>query len=229
VVRERWIRKLAAAFVVAASFVAGLATRPRAARIEPRPTDTISVAPSSAGDTDTDTRRVAPAATSTATAAPAPTPAEDVAMSTALGRSLKDLFVEQVRDDAWATPREKFLRTEIVHFFSLVLPEAEELEIECKQSTCKIAFVVAADRAEVALSREQAMPIAEVLQPWDEWRDDGRVRVGLYVGYGPEMHALDRLVAFYREQYHGRFGYVPEDELVHYFELEEARRREEAP
>jgi hypothetical protein len=219
-----------ATVAVAASFLLGLWTR--AAPSETSHGNSERDEPNPASPSRIGTSRVVPRGfTRDGAAELAPGAAhEDVMTLVALGHSLEDLYTVQVRDERWAPHVENFLRSEISAFFALVLPEAQELEVECKESTCKIAFVVPADREDVAYSRQQAMPVAEVLEPWDERLADGRVRVGIYIGFGDHLRPLDKIQAFYREQYQGRFGAVPGAELVKYFEQHEAEIfRSEAP
>lgn len=150
---------------------------------------------------------------------------DDVLTQHALGKELSDLFAEQVRDEIWAPAVEGFFRPEIAQFFSVLLPEATELSVECRESLCKIDFLVPADRADLGFSRQQALPLGEVLQPWDEALDDGsgRVRIGLYVAFGPGMRSPDRIAEYYREQYRGRFP-SSRDDLLAYFKRVDAER-----
>jgi hypothetical protein len=216
-----------AAFVVVA-FCAGLWTRPQA--IDPGGASAVRTQ-SEQQPTRIGSSRVVPRGT--ARAAPgelrrAP-PADGVLTRIELGEAMRDLFAEQVRDEAWAAPVERFLGDEVRRFLALVIDEADEVAVECRESMCKMSFVVPAGTEGVAFGRQQALPLGEILQPWREQLEDGRVRVGLYVAYGPDSRAPERIGAYYRDQYAGRFP-MPPEELRGYFERDEARRaKEESP
>jgi hypothetical protein len=218
------IRGALVATAIALAFVLGLWTRP-SSRVDRdvRGSADVAAAPSRIGVS----RVAAPVARGDEGRAANPdVPHEDVLAAVALGRELKDLYPAEARDEAWAPRVEEFYASEIAKFLALVLPEAEDVEIECKSSTCKLSFVVPADRVEVAYYREQAMPLGDVWQPFDEPLDGGRARVGMYVGIGAERRPIDALTARYSKDYEARFA-MPAEQLVRYFERDEARMREE--
>jgi hypothetical protein len=220
-------RTAVGAAIVAGAFGLGLWTRPASTR-PVAASDAASLSSEMASPTRIGSSRVVPRGT--VRVAPDEgrrmPEGDGVLTRLELGESMREVFAEQVRDDAWAVPVERFLGDEVRRFFALVIPEAEDVAIECRESMCKMSFVVPAERERIAYGRQQALPLGDVLQPWREELDDGRVRVGMYVAYGADTHPPERIAAYYRDQYAGRFP-MPPDELRGFFERDEARMAEE--
>lgn len=112
----------------------------------------------------------------------------DPVQRASLGLRAKEVFASEKRDETWAVPVETFLRTEVEAAFEVLLPEATNVQVECRESSCELSFHVAPELTDAAFGLQQTLPLAELMEPWSDetLSDDGTRRIGMVLLFGSQ-------------------------------------------
>lgn len=125
-----------------------------------------------------------------------------------LGARHTEIYESEKRDPRWAPHAERLLEEQVSAAFDIVLHEKlVEFDSECRRATCAISFLVEGLDEDRAFFLQQALPLADTIQPWSNEADaeTGRVRMGALLTFRPSSRSLDQMKARYAVESARRF------------------------
>lgn len=211
--RSTLARLAIALALVAASFCAGLWTRPEAARVARTTSSPAAADIASRNPVDSDGNGAAHAAApGELPRPPAAPPTEKAALedpvrvALASGASIVDLYDAQGRDDVWADQVEGFIEASYGEAAATIIPAASAPRTECKTTICRTSFDVPEAMTRSAMWRAQHLTIAEGISPYAaDAPEGGMVRVTVYAWFAADHRDADALRSRWRDETAARF------------------------